>query len=615
MVRSAAVAVAVVVCVGALSAEVDFEPYREAMAALLADEATPEITLPAKLGPQGLPSDPAWPDLEGFALSPQNRAIAGWGVVDPKASTLVGFTLTVPDSPIPSDTLSPEDAIPIAEGFCRRHFPELSAEGGEVAVTVEDEISPIGARIVRLQRTVKGVNVPTLAEVGVRVFDGKVVHYRHRHTPLDDALQLPGDVTEERAREIAASNIKGNTQAIAMWLPSTREVILTPSGQRNVWTIWAETKTKNAPDSTEIAFFGRWAVDANTEEIVIHDLVDPTREQVWWYWSHGGKRWPRRISPWRDPLFKDESAWFSPDCKRLLVCSNRPREGYPAWQLKRPGSLFIVDLETGKAECLGTGPTAYAAWSPDGAEVSFVAGPALQIMDLTTGAVTRFEPEKTWGYGEHLWLPDGRIAAMAIRYAQEYRAVLLDPAQPDAPAVIFPKPPAEARWGNLALAPDGRLLAKADWHVMQSPPSDPKRRSEPICVCALDPAEPQAAPVMLVEFLPDIGNWMPAPEGRLLCPRRGPGGPFLLNPATGEMTPWELPQISFPMSRNSPNLHPERNLRFSPDGTAMAFPHAYWPADRDQRPADLIFLCAPDGTNVRLGTKPDQGPAEMWVSP
>nr|MBP8954346.1 hypothetical protein [Armatimonadota bacterium] len=89
MVRSAAVAVAVVVLVGALPAEVDFEPYREAMAALLADEATPEITLLAKLSPQGLPNDPAGPSLGGFAPTAQNRAIAGWGVVVPKASTLV----------------------------------------------------------------------------------------------------------------------------------------------------------------------------------------------------------------------------------------------------------------------------------------------------------------------------------------------------------------------------------------------------------------------------------------------------------------------------------------------------------------------------------------------
>lgn len=73
MTRSVAVAMAVVVCVGALAAEADFESHREAMVALLADEATPEITLPDKLGPQGLPNDPAWPDLESFALSPQNR--------------------------------------------------------------------------------------------------------------------------------------------------------------------------------------------------------------------------------------------------------------------------------------------------------------------------------------------------------------------------------------------------------------------------------------------------------------------------------------------------------------------------------------------------------------
>ena len=107
MVRSAAVAVAVVVCRAWPPRWIRAVP--EAMAALLADRRRRDRCRQARS--KGLLNDPAWPDLEGFALSHkvvQSPAGVSWT----KTSTLVGFTLAVPDPPIPSDTLSPRTQSP-----------------------------------------------------------------------------------------------------------------------------------------------------------------------------------------------------------------------------------------------------------------------------------------------------------------------------------------------------------------------------------------------------------------------------------------------------------------------------------------------------------------------
>ena len=69
MPRFIIVALAAILCGTCLAAEVDFEPYREAVGVLLADGATPDVELPEKLKKCGVPKDPAWPDLVGFRLT------------------------------------------------------------------------------------------------------------------------------------------------------------------------------------------------------------------------------------------------------------------------------------------------------------------------------------------------------------------------------------------------------------------------------------------------------------------------------------------------------------------------------------------------------------------
>ncbi len=47
----------------------DSEPYREGVQVLLADEATPDVTLPDRLRKRGIRKDPAWPGITGFGFT------------------------------------------------------------------------------------------------------------------------------------------------------------------------------------------------------------------------------------------------------------------------------------------------------------------------------------------------------------------------------------------------------------------------------------------------------------------------------------------------------------------------------------------------------------------
>ena len=87
-----------------------------------------------------------------------------------------------------------QDADLIYAGWVApEHLPELFAEGGEVVVTAEEDIGRNGARMVRFRRLVQGVTMPTLADIGVRVYDGKVVAVGAGRV-LDDGKRAPMSV-------------------------------------------------------------------------------------------------------------------------------------------------------------------------------------------------------------------------------------------------------------------------------------------------------------------------------------------------------------------------------------------------------------------------------------
>jgi len=141
MTRTIAVLLAVVASICSFAAEMDFEPYREAVQVLLADEATPDVTLPDRLRERGLRKDPAWPGITGFGFTAPITNRIGYGVIDPATETVVGFTAAMPEPPVPMDVMEPDAAIAIARDFCSRHLPELLADGGEVRETVDEKVT------------------------------------------------------------------------------------------------------------------------------------------------------------------------------------------------------------------------------------------------------------------------------------------------------------------------------------------------------------------------------------------------------------------------------------------------------------------------------------------
>ncbi len=69
MTRIASLVVAISLCICRFAEEMDSEPYREGVQVLLADEATPDVTLPDRLRKRGIRKDPAWPGITGFGFT------------------------------------------------------------------------------------------------------------------------------------------------------------------------------------------------------------------------------------------------------------------------------------------------------------------------------------------------------------------------------------------------------------------------------------------------------------------------------------------------------------------------------------------------------------------
>jgi hypothetical protein len=319
------VSVSVVCLVSSMSdSQLDVDAPRPQIEALVEDEATPAFEVPEKAREIGLTGNLTWPDegTVGLALSASGRASEGYVVIDRASQQLVGFVAAQPQGRVPEDEISADQAVQIAQDFAGRHHHELVAEGGEISTSLDETITPLGARTVHLRRIVQGVRAPTFADVGVRVYDGKVVYFRRKHVPLADDLNLPGTVTAERAQEVAAANVPGNTLEALLWFDTIHEVIEVRGQQRNVWSVWAEVKTKNSGNPTRLGMFLHCQLEANTGEVVQRELLQPTRGLHLRYTAAGGE--------------------------------HVPRDGYPAW-IHRPVGLFVVKADGSDLRCLAAG--------------------------------------------------------------------------------------------------------------------------------------------------------------------------------------------------------------------------------------------------------------------
>jgi hypothetical protein len=158
-VRSAVVAA--LISVGILTAvtcHAEGETWRAAVEAFLKDPALPPFTVSKYTQPTGLPT--GWSG-EVASVSLQG---GGYVVIDKPGEHVRGYQAPEPQFPVPSQEISAKEAETVAREFLQRHLPEVIAPGAEVVVTVDPEMTLLGARVLRFQPVQDKVNLPSRAE-------------------------------------------------------------------------------------------------------------------------------------------------------------------------------------------------------------------------------------------------------------------------------------------------------------------------------------------------------------------------------------------------------------------------------------------------------------------
>ena len=118
MTRLTLLLLALAACPWGFADVTDFEPHREALEALLADEAVPDVDLPRALRALRMEADPAWPGAVCFGLTERPDQAQGYAVLDPEAGRLIGFTAALPELPVPMEELPEEELQGAVSGLC-----------------------------------------------------------------------------------------------------------------------------------------------------------------------------------------------------------------------------------------------------------------------------------------------------------------------------------------------------------------------------------------------------------------------------------------------------------------------------------------------------------------
>jgi hypothetical protein len=586
--------------------------------AFLADPALPGVVFPGTGNSAQPPRE--WQgqkEVVCLPLGPGDLPRAGYVVTDAAGERLLDFMAPWPQPPVGASEVTRDQAEKTAREFAQRHLPELGAAGGEVQATLADDISPYGAYLCTLQRIVQGVRVPTRALVGVRIYDGKVVRWRPEQTAVTADLTVK--LTKEQAQEIAGKNLPAPYAADfapIMWLESFPEVLVTGQGQRCVWTVWAELKTKNTEYGWKLEQFCRWHLDAASGEVVDSAALQPTRELALWYMKQGGTRHSEIVDLAGPALFSDQPPVPSADGKSVLFASNRPRPGYPAW-MERPAGIFLVDADGTNLVCLAPGPARLPSWSPDGLRFAYLQDGAIVITTLASDDTIRLSPEKEWPYTDYVWLPSGKIAAIATKAFIERRLVLLDPAAPQTAAVQLDTDTKGAETlSSLSVDAHGRLLFSMDARPWMTPPDDPKRGPNPFRLCRLDPVIADTKPQVIVPYMKRGSLLLRGPSGKLLAGASQSPEWTLVDTDSGATEPWRAPQVQ------NPTLEPGARLYlhldepvFSPDGQVLYVGADYWSGKIGDPYAGLLFVCTADGHDTRFLTKADRTSVPVYVFP
>lgn len=263
-----------------------------------------------------------------------------------------------------------------------------------------------------LQRTVQGVQVPTLADVGVRVYDGKVVHLRRHHVPLAEDLQLPGTVDLDQAKQTAGENVPCGDHAPVLWFDEEQRVLVTADGQRNVWDLFAELKLPTTPEN-RLEFSGHWQIDANSGEVLLSDGIDPAKDvelRRRCYAAGGEHVSPDYDRPQPDVIVEDRQPVFTPD-GGVLFLSDRARPGYPQWLQMAERGLLEVAADGSSLRCVFPEMYRLPQFSPSGTRMLLREQDGLHVVPLDGGEEVLIPKPSGGGFLSAGWASDTMLLA------------------------------------------------------------------------------------------------------------------------------------------------------------------------------------------------------------
>ncbi len=585
--------------------------------------AVPDAPSPTEIGSfLSDPSVPAFPDRQHRAVSPSfhypyfNIALdAGGGVqqsyvrVAPAGDRVIGYHAALPSAPLPDETIPREQARGIGLDFARRHMPELFAEGGEVKVEPQEKIAANGAYNFDLTRVEQGVRLFMSAVVGVRVYDAKVVHWSIDLTPV--TVPLASGITLEQAQASAAESFSRGGLKPVQWLDGYLEVITWGKEQKLVWRVWVEAKGPNEA-ADYIGDIWQFEIDAADGKIARTKKLPSGPDLYAFYVDKSGK--PLPPWPFPDATFSDRRPAPSPDGRRLLFASTRPRRGYPEWMVSRGQGLFIANADETGVSCIAPAVGGDPGWrSPS--EIAYLGNGGIVLLNLNDGQQTVLAPEKDWQYGSFVSLPDGRIVTVASLRQGATSLLMLDPEKPDAgPTELPSKSEFVSPHAALAVDPQGRLLYTTKTRTGITYKEDARRRTEPYRLCRMDPNGAEPAEEMLVEYLSGGSSIEWGPQGLLYLGKCEAGLFQTVDLATRTTGEWRAPRPEQPECERKRLVSPD-NIVFASDGQSLLFTSYYSSARPGDQAADVIYSCATDGTGIRLITRPERGAAPTFVFP